>query len=367
MKISTILGLFLVLLMVPLVSAVDISDSVGDNSEPFNESFLIITDVDVKVGSKTDKNLDHGDDISDEATPGDTVIFSIEVANIFTRDDDIEIEDITITVTIEGIDDDDDLEEESREFDLKEDKDEKKKIEFEIPLEVDEDTFDVLIEVEGDPRNNNSFAEARMELTIEVEKENNEVRFLKNSLTPSEIKCSRTVQLSVGVINTGSSNEDAVDLEVVNSDLGVSFREEFDLSDDPFDDDSKFRKTFTFAIPKEIPSGIYTLLSKVTFDDGSETETETADLVVGTCEALKPVEVEEEEEEVVVVQPTQPEPTTPTGGVIAQPVTTPTVPTSEEKESVFESTGFLAALIAGEVLLVIIAILIIVSVLRKRS
>ena len=245
MKIKTlsiILGFFLVLAMVPIVSAISRSDSVGDNSEPFNESMLIITDVDVKVGGKTDKNLGHGDNIADEAAPGDTVEFSIEVANIFTRDDDVEIEDITITVTIEGIDDGDDLEDESNEFDLREDSDEKKEISFEVPLEVDEDTYDVFIVVEGDTNNNGS-QEARMELTLEVKKERDEVRFLRNDLTPSEIKCSRNVQLSTAVINTGSDEQEEATLEVSNAELGVSFKETFDLTNAPFDEDSKFRKT----------------------------------------------------------------------------------------------------------------------------
>ncbi len=359
---SAILGLFLVLLMVPMVSAV--GDNVG---QIVTGGHLIITDVDVKVGSKTDKNLVDGDDISDEAAPGDKVEFSIEVANNFTKDDDVEIEDITITVTIEGIDDEDDLEEETNEFDLKEDKDEKKKLTFEVPLEVDEDTFDVLIEVEGDTKNNGS-QEVKMELTLEVKKEDNEVRFLRNDLTPSEIKCGRTVQLSTAVINTGASNEDDASLEITNADLGVNFREVFDLSDDPFDEDSKFRKTFTFTVAQDVPAGIYPIVSQVNFDDGKGTETETADLTVAQCETFaaeeEEEEAEEEEEEVVVVQPPV-QPTTPTGQVTAEPVTTPTLPATEEK-SVFQTSGFLTALIAGEVLLVIVAILIVVAVLRRR-
>jgi len=356
---SVIIGLFLVLLIVPIVSG-----TVGDNvGEDTNGGHLIITDVDVKVGSKSDKNLEDNDDISDEAAPGDTVTFSIEVANNFTRDDDVEIEDITITVTIEGIDDDDDLEEESKEFDLKEDKDTKKKITFKIPLEVDEDTFDVEILVEGDTDKNGS-QEVRMDLTLEVEKEDDEVRFLRNSLTPSEIKCSRTVQLSTAVINTGSDDQEDAELEITNTELGVSFRETFDLSDEPFDDDSKFRKTFTFNIDQDVAPGIYTILSKVTFNEGRDTESETVELAVAQCEIFA-VEEEEEEQEVVVVQPPVVTEPVDLGVVTAGVVSAPTLPVTEEK-SLFQSNGFLAVLVAGEVLLVIIAILIIFAVVKGR-
>ena len=357
---SIIIGLILAVFLVPNVFAQEENSGVCVTG-----CKLLITDVDVKVGSKSDKNLQDGDSISDEAAPGDKVQFSIKVYNNFTDDEDVEIEDITVTVTIEGIDDDDDLEEESNEFDLKADKDDDITLEFEIPLEVDEDTFDVLIEVEGD--SDNGSQEVRMTLDLEVKKEDDEVRFLRNSVTPSEVQCSRNVQLSTSVINTGSNEQDDTELEVSNANLGVSFKETFDLTDDPFDADSKFSKTFTFTVADDVPASVYPIISKVTFDDGKESESETVDLVVRACDVDPTPAAEEEEDagEVVVVQPTA-QPSTPTGAATAQPVTAPTLSATEEK-SLFQSSGFLAALVAGEVLLVIVAILIVVAVIRKRS
>ena len=357
---SIIIGLILAIFLVPSVLAQEENSGVCVTG-----CKLLITDVDVKVGSKSDKNLQDGDSISDEAAPGDNVQFSIKVYNNFTDNEDVEIEDITVTVTIEGIDDDDDLEEESNEFDLKADKDGDITLEFDLPLEVDEDTFDVLIVVEGD--SDNGSQEVEMTIDLEVQKEDDEVRFLRNSAAPSEVQCSRNVQLSTSVINTGSNEQDDTELEVSNTNLGVSFKETFDLTDDPFDADSKFSKTFTFTVADDVPPSVYPITSKVTYDDGKQAETETVDLVVRACDVdSTPAAAEEEEDksEVVVVQPTQP--TVPTGAGTAQPVTAPSLPATEEK-SLFQSTGFLAALVAGEVLLVIIAILIVVAVIRKRS
>ena len=353
------IGLFLVLLIVPIVLGAN-----EDGNVITGGGKLLITDVDVKVGSKTHKNMDFNEMIKEEAKPGDVVKFTIEATNNFTNDENLEIEDIVVTVTIEGIDDDDDLEEEGDIKDLKDGKNNDVTIEFTIPLEVDEGDYDVLIVVEGDDENNTvSGHEVQYELELEVQKEDNEVRFTRNSLSPSEIKCGRTVQLSIAVINTGADNEDDVVLEIVNSELGISLSETFDLSDDPFDDDSKFRKTFTLAIPEEIGAGIYSIPSTVTFNDGRDTETETAELLVDQCEIFEEDE-EEEEEEVVVVQP--PVDTTPLDVVTAGAVTTPSLPVTEEK-SLFQSSGFLTALIAGEVLLVIVAILIVIAVVRKKE
>ena len=354
---NVMIGLFMVLLIVPFVLGANEFGNVIKGGGK-----LLITDVDVKVGSKTDKNMDFGDTIKHEARPGDTVKFTIEAKNNFTDAEDLEIEDIEVTITIEDIDDDSDLEEEDDIKDLKDGKDNDVTIEFTIPLEVDEGDYDVLIGVEGEDENGITH-EVQYELELEIEKEDNEVLFTRNSLTPSEIKCSRNVQLSIAVINTGASDEDDVTLEVTNAELGVSFRETFDLSDDPFDDDSKFRKTFTIAIPQEVEVGIYTIQSQVTFDDGNDRETATSELIVSQCEIFAEEEEEEEEEEVVVVQP----PVDTTSNVItAGTVTTPTLPVTEEK-SLFESSGFLVALIVGEVLLVLIAILLVMAVIKRRS
>ena len=186
---------------------------------------------------------------------------------------------------------------------------------------------------------------------------------MRNTITPSEIKCGRTVQMSTALINTGSDEEEDVELEISNVELGISFRETFDLSDDPFDSDSKFRKTFTISIDQDVAPGIYPILSKVVFDDGRDTESDTVELIVTQCEIFAEEEEEEEEEEVVVIQ--APVTQTPLDVVTAGVVSAPTLPVTEEK-SLFKSNGFLAVLVAGEVLLVIVAILIVVAIVRNK-
>ncbi len=360
MKASVMVGLVLILLIVPIVMAAN-----EDGKVIKGGGKLLITDVDVKVGSKTHKNLDFGDKIKEEAKPGDTVQFKIQALNNFTDEQDLEIEDIQVTVTIESIDDDSELEEEGDIKDIKAEKDDDVTIDFTIPLEVDEGDYDVLIVVEGEDENKTDH-EVQYELELEVQKEDNEVKFLKNTITPSEIKCGRTVQLSTAVINTGADDEDDVTLEVTNTELGVSFKETFDLSNDPFDEDSKFRKTFTMTKPQDVAPGIYTLQSVVTFNSGSDTETAAADLAVAQCEVLAEEEADEEEEDtgIVVIQPPVTAPKTDV--ITAGTVSAPTLPSTGEK-SLFESSGFLVALVVGEVLLVLIAILLVTAVMRKKS
>lgn len=363
-KLNFILGLVLAVLMVPMALAAEevnvgkCTDTTGKNCK------LFITDVDVKVDSKSDKNLGDGDTISEEAKPGSKVKFSLELYNNFTDDEDIEMEDVQVTITIEGIDDDDDLEEESNSFDIKADDNDNVDIEFEIPLEVDEDDFDVIINVEGDTDKNGSH-ETELKLTLEVEKEKDEVRFLSNALTPSEVKCGRTVQLQTSVINTGSEEQEEATLEVTSEELEISLKETFDLSDDAFDEDSKFSSTFTFTVPEDVEEGIYPITSKVTYNNGRNSKTDTADLTVEQCEIREEEEVpeepadeeEEEDDGIVVVQPPQDD------SDVDITVTPPQLP---EEESIFENKTFLVALVVGEVLLVLIAILLVVAVANKR-
>lgn len=361
---NVLLGLVLVLLMVPMVSAQNEFGRVVTGGK------LIITDVDVKVDDRTDKDLDFGETITREAKPDSTVRFTIEAKNNFTDVEDLDIENIEVTATIEGIDNDDDLDEEGEMGDIRAGRDDSISIEFKIPMEVDEGNYDVLIEVTGEDENGTDQT-VEYELELEVQKEDHEVRFKANTLSPSELACQRSAQLSVGVINTGAEEEDGVVLEVTNTELDVDFREVFDLTNDPFESDSKFSKTYTIRVPDDQPEGIYTVVSQVTFDDGGETITNSNDLVVGVCEALKKaeepkVEEKKEEPEVVVVtpQPTAPTPTVPTASVVS--VTQPTAPaTVTEEKSLLGNTWFLAALIGGEMLVVFIAILLVVA-LRRR-
>ncbi|MBI2651044.1 hypothetical protein HYX01_01090 [Candidatus Woesearchaeota archaeon] len=359
MKLKILAGLILVLFIMPAALAANEFGKVIKGGK------LIINSVDVKIDGKTDKNVGFGDVIRREAKPGSKVEFEVEIKNNFTREQDLKIEDIAATVTIEGIDDGDDLDEDATEFDLRAGRDDNVKVEFDIPQEVDEDTFDVLIDVDGRDENGTSH-QVQFELDLEVKKEKHEVKFLQNSLSPSEIKCGRSVQLSTRVINTGSNDEDSVVLEVRNDILKANFKETFDLTNDAFDDDSKFRKTFTFVVPQDAAAGVYPIVSKLTYNEGKTIKAETAELSIVECELLKQPEEKKEEvkkdTEVVVVQPPVTQPALPTGKAIAEITSTPTT----EEKPLFQTSGFLMALIAGEVLLIIIAVLIVVTAVRRR-
>lgn len=329
---------------------------------------LEFSDVDVKVGSKTSKNLRNGDTINEEAEPGDTVEFRVEVKNNFTSAEDLEIEDVTVEVTVEEIDDGDDLEEESNEFDLDAGDDKRVTLRFQVPLEVEEDTFDVLIEAEGDDENNTD-QKVSMKLKLEVEKESHLLKITRNTLSPAEISCNRkNVQLSATVINIGNEDEEDVNVHVLNSDLGIDLSEEAgELTAEPNEDESRFSNVFSFNVQNDAEAGSYPITLRALYDDDRKKAEETATLTISDCAAAKPAITKEEpktEEEPKVV-----EVITPTTGKTTATVTEPAVPagTVVTQESFLKSNAFVVGIIIAEIVAVIVGIVLVVSLFRRRS
>mgnify|MGYP001169426471 CR=1 FL=1 len=289
---------------------VQASDGSLTDSQSYNlivgkASKLRITDLDVKVSGKTKKDLDNNTKIKKDAEPGDELEFIFKVENFFTDDEDLEIEDIEVEITIQDIDDGDDLEEDADEFDLDAGKDEKVKIKFDVPLEVDEDTYDVIIDVEGEDENGTAY-NIRWELELDVDKEKHEIRILRASLTPTTIKCQRTVSINTELINTGSEDEDDVTLEVLNGELGINSITTGEL--DEGTDDNRMNKLVTASINSDAVSGIYPITVNAYYGSNLA-ESKTLNLEVQECELVKEVkkevraEVKEEKPRVEVIIP----------------------------------------------------------------
>jgi len=262
---------------------------------------MIISDLDVKVGGKKDSNVVNNTRISKEAEPGSEIEFKIEIENLFSDEEDLEIENIDVEITIEDIDDGDDLEEDADDFDIKQGKDENVRIKFKVPLAVDEDIFNVIIKVEGEDENG-TIHEIRWELELEVEKENHEIRIIRAALAPSIISCQRRISINTKIINTGTDDEDDVTLEVTSPELGVSFVINIDLDEGP--DDSSYTKLITETISSGVLPGIYPIKVN-TFYDGKLSEARIINLEVERCELVKEIreEVKEEGPKVEVIRP----------------------------------------------------------------
>ncbi|MBI2124585.1 hypothetical protein HYT92_02225 [Candidatus Pacearchaeota archaeon] len=329
---------------------------------------LKFSDVDVKVGSKTSKNLKNGDRIGEEAEPGDTVEFRVEVLNNYTSSEDIEIKDVSVEVTIEDIDDGEELDDESNDFDLDAGDDKKVTLKFQVPLEVEEDDFDVLIEAEG--RGNGTSHKASMKLKLEVDKESHLLKITRKTLTPSEVSCSRkSVQLGVSLVNIGNEDEENVNVHILNSDLNINIRENIgELEAEPNEDSSRFSKTYSFSVPADAESGSYPITIRALYDDDRRKAEETATLTVNDCSTAKKTaqtsqasgeQSTEEGQDLSSAASQEDRATT----VVVQQVPPDTTVSSE---GFFKSNGFIVAVIIAEIIAVVVGIILIVSLVARR-
>jgi len=331
-------------------------------------SKLFFSDVDVEVGSRTSKNLEDGETIDDEAEPGDTVEFRIEVQSNFTNAENLDIEDITVEVTIEEIDDGDDFEDESSDFDLSPGRDKRVTVQFEVPLEVDEDTFDVIIRAEGEDENGTDHT-AEMRLKLEVNKETHMLQITRNTLNPAEVACNRrNVQVGVTVINIGNEDEEDVSIQILNPDLEVDIDENIgELEAEPNEDTSKFSKTYSFSVPNGAESGSYPITVRALYDDDRRKAEETMTLTVNDCGTTEPI-VDEEEEE----QQAEEDEDVMNGGSDEDQATTVVVQqippdTTVTTEGFFKSNGFIVAIIVAEIIAVVVGIILIVTLVARRE
>ncbi len=321
------------------------------------EERLRIKDVTAVYGTKDD-SVDDGD--SFEATAGEALEFKVEVENLFSDDDDIDIEECKITITIENFDDGDDEKESSDRFTIKADDNKEETITFSnIPLDIDDGDHTITIEVRGENEDDNSIVyEDRWDITMEINKEDEDLKFSSLDLNPTEIGCERQATLSFTLENVGTddADDDGVWVTIYNRDLGISLlaleSEELDAGDD-------VQKNVVLNIPADRKTGSYPIEMKAFFSDSDyrsndDLDKETVFLTIGTCGST----------------PT-PQPTVaPTPGVIVvTPTPTPALPTPASNVPVvtYEESNsglIVAGLIVGILIVVVLIIFLIVRLVK---
>ena len=102
---------------------------------------LEVKDIKVYVDGKKESGADE-DGGKIDVVPGSELELKIELENLYTDDEDVEINDITIEGTLEDIDDGGDIYDEADDFDLNADRDKKISLKFDIPLEVEDGDYD---------------------------------------------------------------------------------------------------------------------------------------------------------------------------------------------------------------------------------
>ena len=298
MSISSSTGLITWVPSSSQIGANNVVVNVSDSNLSASQSFVVtagigprlaISDLDITVDGESDKNVNNNSKISEEAKPGSKVELKIELENLFSKEEDLEIEDIDVEVTIKDIDDGDDLEEEADSIDIRQGKDDSVTVEFEIPLEVEEGEYDISINAEGEDENNTRH-ETLFIVRLEVDKEQHEIMITNAQISPATVQCQRQISINAEIMNTGAKDEDEASLEISNSQLGISsLTEEIELDEGM--DDNVYSKLLNYKISEDTASGMYPITIKTKYD-GKESDTETLNLEVKDCEKFKDVKKE---------------------------------------------------------------------------
>lgn len=250
----------------------------------------------------------NGTRIGVDVLPGSNVTFTVRVENTF-QGEDPDLRGIFARVAIEEIDDGADLEEESIDFDLEPGNDERVDVKFPIPLDVDSGTYNVIMEVEGEDRNETPYS-TELNLELEVKKQSHDIRITRVLLNPNTIDCDRKTRLVAEVTNAGSNFENEVALEFKSGNLGInSFDKDISLesSDEASEEEKMYTKTLNIEVPSFLRAGTYPIFISLYWKNFVLFDQKTADLIVKDCtsSAAKPQSEKSanEEEAVTIIQP----------------------------------------------------------------
>ena len=228
---------------------------------------LKVKDISVYVDGKKEAGADEeGGKI--DVVPGSKIELTIKIENLYSDNEDVEIEDVSVEATLESIDDGNDIEATANDFDLNAGKDKEIVLEFNIPLEVEDGDYDLIIEIEGG--NERGFPYSKIiEFEVEVEKEKHDVVFNRLEFSNNNVECGNAAKLNVGIVNVGTNDENAK-LGIVNQDLGIDIQESFKLSEDSFDKENSFAKFYIIKLPQDAVPGKYIFLADLVSENDIE-------------------------------------------------------------------------------------------------
>ncbi|MBI2128904.1 hypothetical protein HYU07_01560 [Candidatus Woesearchaeota archaeon] len=245
------------------------------------ESKLEITRAALLVDGSED-SVSNGETGSDDMQPGSTLKVEVEVKNTFTSSEDIKLKDVFIRVTANNINDDEDEKKETSTFSLSASrKSGTKTLDFgKVSNELGEGTYAINIYAEGDDEHGATHT-AEWTVYVELDKEEHDIRIYTIE-GETNLSCNRKTTITPHIYNFGSSFEDEAEFAIVNTQLGLSSRERFELDNDLGDSDSRFSKDYDIDAAN-LSTGTYAI-KMYAYHDGDDLDDErTINIVVKDC------------------------------------------------------------------------------------
>jgi len=247
---------------------------------------LELKKIRVIVNDHEKKSIDESGDKIKDLNPGDKVQLRFQLENLFDEDyDEGEIEG-EISIKLEDNDFDEDIDEEE-EFTLDADQrisDEEDEIvfNFEVPITAEDKEYEFEVEIISEDDNNAKY-ETKLDLELEVERNDNDVRITNLILAPNEVSCYRKAKLEVKVVNFGNDKQKHASLLLFNEELGIDIRENFKL-EEGISSDNDHTKEILIDLNNEIKAGDYPIEVSAYYDYNTLSYKESINLIVKDCE-----------------------------------------------------------------------------------
>jgi len=313
-------------------STLEVSKTIYVNLQA--ESFLEITDVEIRLNGQREGSYDDGDTF-DEALEGDEITLEITVENIYSdRDDDIE----DVYVQIE--DSNWDIDEESSETDIAGDRSNTFTLRFTIDDEIYDDDTAMLIRTFGEDGNDNFEHYDEWELFFEIEREDDDIRIKEISFSRNPVDCTAdSVTMDVTIQNYGEDDQDEIFIYAYSDKSELDWNQKRTYIE--LESREETTRSFVIDLPSNVDEDIYMINVEVKYDISKDADEQTATLEVICSQPVdnddEEPEEETEEEEIVVITP-PPTTTPPTGNVVyGQP--------ASKFEAFTETTTYLVLLI----------------------
>ena len=240
-------------------------------------AFLILSVVALASFASAAITIDEVEFDDDSLGDGTNVIRDIESGETFTVKvhvtSDEDIDDVQVEAYIRGYDHDDRVEDISDVFDMKANVSYVKKLEVSFPQRIDDDSYQLRVRVEG--RNG---ASAYNDYDLEIDGARHDIAIRDVIFSPEgAVKAGRAILASVRVSNYGEKDEDSVKVQVSVPDLGVSAS---DYIDELEAGESTTSEELYLRIPTCAEAGVYDVDVRVSYDDGDEVVTDSAQITV---------------------------------------------------------------------------------------
>ncbi len=254
-------------------------------------NMLLVDKIYFEINSQDEFDMDEDEsddgDVDLDVNPGDDVVITFALENLF--DKDYKRGDLDVEIRVDLNDDDfgEDVDEKitfTLDADEKTDRnDEEFAIEFHVPEGADEDDdYDLEIKFEAEDENGAKFTSDFL-AQLEVNRKKNDIRLNEVNLSQTELVCGGFFIVEAEVANFGSNNQDQVSLEIVNSDLGISQRENFALDQGRSSSKSSKLFRYEFKIPGDAKNGEYTIESRAFIDFNVLVDRDHQKITVSSC------------------------------------------------------------------------------------